>query len=300
LPELRIRSLTKIEKYGIYKILVYEGTSDEYYCFCSSERAHAIDNYLQYRRLYREQITPQSPLIREQFDKTSPFMPKACHIKRETMANTINQVLQDAGVRDKRILKEGERRQKRRDIMNDHGFRKFYVTTMTNAGVSPLYIELLLGHRIKGVKDSYFKPTEGDLLEGNDKMLGYVSAVDDVTIDDSHRLQRKVSELKKEGDQILRLKQEKDSEMQTMKQKYEGMSSTLQNILTVISNLEQPVGKNKIAQELILQRGKISYCCNYHSAIGVTRRWRLEYTTTPEFLSGHAERFPSTPISKCP
>ncbi len=253
LPELRIRNLTKIEKYDIYKILVYEGTSDQYYCFCSSECTHAIDNYLQYRRLYHEQITPQSPLIREQFDKTNPFMPKAYHLKRETMANTISQVLQDAGVRNKRKLKEGERRQKRHDIMIDHGFRKFYDTTMTNAGVHPLYIELLEGHRVIGVKDSYFKPTEGDLLEGNDKMRGYISAVDDLTIDDSHRLQRQVSELKKDGDQIQRLRQEKDSEMQTMKQKYEEMSSTLQNILTVISTLEHPVDKNKIAQQLILK-----------------------------------------------
>jgi hypothetical protein len=45
----------------------------------------------------------------------------------------------------------------------------------------------------------------------------------------------------------------KDSEMQTMKQKYEEMSSTLQNVLTVISNLEQLDDKNKIAQELILK-----------------------------------------------
>jgi hypothetical protein len=38
-------------------------------------------------------------------------------------------------------------------------------------------------------------------------------------------------------------------------------SSTLQNILTVISNLEQPVDKNKIAQELIL---KGNYKSNLH------------------------------------
>jgi len=49
--------------------------------------------------------------------------------------------------------------------MNDHGFRKFYDTTLTNAGIHPLYIELL-GHTVKGVKDSYFKPSENDLLEG--------------------------------------------------------------------------------------------------------------------------------------
>ena len=45
-----------------------------------------------------------------------------------------------------------------------------------------------------------------------------------------------------------KLRQEKDSEMQAMKLKYEEMESTLQNILTVISNLEQSVDKKKIAQ----------------------------------------------------
>jgi hypothetical protein len=36
--------------------------------------------------------------------------------------------------------------------------------------------------------------------------------------------------------------------MQVTKLEYEEMRSTLQNIQTVISNLEQPVDKNKIAQ----------------------------------------------------
>jgi hypothetical protein len=95
-------------------------------------------------------------------------------------------------------------------------------------------------------------------------MRGYISAVDDLTIDDSHRLQWQMSDLKKEGDQSQKLRQEKDNEMKTMKQKYEEMSSTLQNILTVISNLEQPVDKNKIAQELILKG-------NYKIIVLVTR-----------------------------
>ena len=75
------------------------------------------------------------------------------------------------------------------------------------------YIELLEGHYRKGVKYPYSKRTEGYLLEGNDKMRRYISALDDLTIDDSHRLQRLVSELKKEGDQIQTLQQEKDNEM---------------------------------------------------------------------------------------
>ena len=56
--------------------------------------------------------------------------------------------------------------------------------TMTKAGLSPLYIELLDGHRIKDVKDSYFKPIDVDLLEGNDNMRGFISAIDHLAIDD--------------------------------------------------------------------------------------------------------------------
>jgi len=191
----------KSEKYGFYKILVYEETPDEYFCFCTPECTSAIDRYLEYRILYGEKITSESPLIREQFDKTSPFMPKAKHIMRDTIVKTIDQVVQDAGIRTKGTLKEGERR-KRYNIMIDHGFRKFYDTAMTNAGIHPLYIELLEGHRVKGVKDSYFRPSENDLLEGNDKMRGYISAINDLTIDESQRLQQELIELKERGDQI--------------------------------------------------------------------------------------------------
>ena len=49
------------------------------------------------------------------------------------------------------------------------------------------------------------------------------------------------------------LRHEKDSEIQDMKQKYEEISSTLQNIITLISNSEQPVDRYKIAQQLILK-----------------------------------------------
>jgi seryl-tRNA synthetase len=114
-------------------------------------------------------------------------------------------------------------------------------------------LELLEGHRVRGVKDSYFKPTENDLLEGNEKMRGYLSAINDLTVDESQRLQQELTELKVREDQIQKLRNEKDTEIQEMKQKYEEISSTLQNILTVISNSEQPADRNKIAQQLILK-----------------------------------------------
>ena len=45
---------------------------------------------------------------------------------------------------------------------------------------------------------------------------------------------------------------EKDKEIQSMKQKHEEMSVTLQSILSVIGNVEQPA-KNKIAKHLIMK-----------------------------------------------
>ena len=45
---------------------------------------------------------------------------------------------------------------------------------------------------------------------------------------------------------------EKDKEIQSMKQKYDEMSVTLQSILSVIGNVEQPA-RNKIAKHLIMK-----------------------------------------------
>ena len=46
---------------------------------------------------------------------------------------------------------------------------------------------------------------------------------------------------------------EKEKSDQSLKHKYEEMSATLQNILSVIGNEEQP-SKNKIAKQLIMKR----------------------------------------------
>ena len=61
----------------------------------------------------------------------------------------------------------------RREVMQCHGFRKFFSTTCTLQGLPPLTVEVLMGHKALGITGVYFKPTPNDLLEGNDKMLGY-------------------------------------------------------------------------------------------------------------------------------
>jgi integrase len=67
--ELKVADLAKIEKYGIYQITVYGRMPSEYMTFCTPECARAIDEYLEFRKRHGEVIKPESPLIREQFDR---------------------------------------------------------------------------------------------------------------------------------------------------------------------------------------------------------------------------------------
>ena len=82
--------------------------------------------------------------------------------------------------------------------MECHGFRKFFDTTCTSAGMSSLYTEMLMGHDV-GLKGRYTKLSPEELLEGNDKNLGYLSAMEHLIICNENRLKRKVEVLAKTG-----------------------------------------------------------------------------------------------------
>ena len=64
-----------------------------------------------------------------------------------------------------------------------------------------LLIKRCMGHS-SGLEDSYLKLTEDQILEGNDKMIGYIGAIDELTINEENRLRRQVEVLKVEKSQI--------------------------------------------------------------------------------------------------
>ena len=64
--QLKLRNLEKIE--SCYKIVVYEGTREQYYTFCIPECVNFIDAYLEYRRNNDEKLDQDSYLIWDQFD----------------------------------------------------------------------------------------------------------------------------------------------------------------------------------------------------------------------------------------
>src|SRR5215208_4024976 len=82
---------------------------------------------------------------------------------------------------------------------------------LSNPGMSPLYARMLMGQK-SGLESSYFKPTITDLLEGNDKVIGYSSLMDVLTINEENRLMRKVQELTSQwDDDIKKLRREMDA-----------------------------------------------------------------------------------------
>ena len=85
--------------------------------------------------------------------------------------------------------------------MRYHAFRKYFQTTAKLAGMDSLLIDRCMGHTT-GLRDSYSKLDGDQTLEGNDRMIGYIGAIDDLTIDETNMLRRKAKTLEVEKDRM--------------------------------------------------------------------------------------------------
>lgn len=207
IPGLRLRNIEKVSTdsgLAIYKVTVYEGFNQEYTTFCTPECSTAIDNYLKMRERYGEKLNTNSFLIREQFDVRDPFAISKC---KEIKANTLTIKLIDlavrAGIRQKEVL-EGRPHGHgtiRKDVPIAHGFRKFFTTQLVNAEVD-VKTELrwlLEGHKLKGNDSHYVRTTEKRLQQE------YEKAIDNLTIDQTKKIEREVEILKIEKSRIDKL-----------------------------------------------------------------------------------------------
>jgi integrase len=196
LPELRLRSLKKIG--DLYQITFYEGYNDEYTTFCTPECATAIDSYLGFRERHGEKLTPESFLIRQEFDinDLEQIRKHSKPIASSTIRNVIWSRMVKAGIRD---INHSADKHHRKTIPVIHGFRKFFTTQLVNAGLNTEKRWLLEGHALKGNDPHYVRVTEKRLQEE------YFKALDLLTINPENRLRRKVEKLEVEKNQFERL-----------------------------------------------------------------------------------------------
>jgi hypothetical protein len=186
----RVKDYTTIEqeeKLVAGRLVVYNGDPERYTTFITSEACHVLDKYLNFRREHGEDVKTYSPLFRDKFD---PIKGQYGHGKQDSRNVVIpmtapsvrqyyNRLLFSIGIRNER---------KRRHEFSVHGFRKFFKTKAEIGGMKPINVETLMGHSI-GISDSYYRPTENELLED------YLKVSDHLTIIDETRLKIEIEEM---------------------------------------------------------------------------------------------------------
>ena len=242
LPFLKIKNLSKIEKYNLYQITVYQNSRKyNYKTFCTPECANLIDSYLNYRKHAGEILKGESPLLREQFNSEDSFKvnnPKFIGIS--LVRYLVNEVLIKYSTLRQKLPYDyqNKRREQKSPTMLTHAFRKFFDTEARKGGMYPDFVELLMGHKLPGVRSHYFKPDPEILLEGTKECKGYVSIINDLTINEEHRLSKKVQELQtknQDKDNVIKGKlQEKDEEIKGMKEQINEMNKKFEQVFSLI------------------------------------------------------------------
>jgi hypothetical protein len=105
------------------------------------------------------------------------------------------------------LRKKLEPGKKRHPYQANHSLRKWFKTRCEIGGMKPINVATLLSHSV-GVSNSYYRPTETELLEE------YLSIQDFLILDSEHKLQKQVEQLTERGkdsEYIIKAKlQEKD------------------------------------------------------------------------------------------
>jgi integrase len=209
IPTLRIKDLEPIEKYSIYKITVYaKSKRSSYKTYCSPECKIAIDQYLSWRSRWGDKLYEDEPLFRQDFNTSTPRTKKQQReirsIKLSAIRWGINKLLRNTGIRST-LPRTESNPYPRSGIMMCHGLRKGFEDNAFKAGMPNIYIRRLLGQK-SGLEDSYLKISDEELLEGDSKHVGYVGIIDQITIEDTHRLTREIQTLqieKSKMEQVL-------------------------------------------------------------------------------------------------
>ena len=142
--------------------------------------------YLDMRCRYGEKLTDDSFLIREQFDIRDHFAIGAC---KGIGRAVLQWKLRDIATRSNVLSPE---------IPIAHGFRYFWMKQAVNSKINPEIREMLLGHKI-GLASAYYRPSVEEMYQE------YEKAIDALTIEPSHRLQRKVDKLEVEKSEVQSL-----------------------------------------------------------------------------------------------
>src|SRR5207302_641486 len=151
-----------------------------------------LEMYWNRRKNDREVLHDSSPVFRTHYRVGSVGIRPLTY---SGISNAIYRLQECAGINKIRMGK-------RHDIQVDHGFRKFFETTLIDSGVDPSFAEMMMSHASKTHPSMpvYTKRTKRLFDE-------YKKAIPNLTIDDSERLKLQ-NQIKDET--ISKIESEKD------------------------------------------------------------------------------------------
>jgi integrase len=233
IPYLRVSDYSHVKNEGRMvagRLRVYSGDPESYVTFITQEASIVIDKYLDLRRQHGEEILPSSPLFREKFDPIAGLY-EACHDNNSNNNNCsssaheykakpmaahsvrmyYNRLLYSIGIR---------RDKKRRHEFSVHSFRKYFKTKSEIAGMKPAVVEMLMGHSL-GISDSYFKPTEDEML------TEYLKVADALSINDTQKLKFEVQSLQASISEL----EDKNRRIEELERKQSQFESAIQALI---------------------------------------------------------------------
>jgi hypothetical protein len=209
------------------KIKIYSEEEEEYFSFITPEAFDSLDNWMKYRKDCGENINENSWLMRNLWDVTTPKGKGIVTFPKKLKSTGVKRLIENA-LWAQRVRIKLESGKKRHEFQADHGFRKWFKTRCEIAGMRSINIETLMGHSI-GISNSYYRPTEEELLDD------YLKAIPLLTISDEHRLQEQVNELaekNKDNDYLLKAKlQEREEQLSLLVKKQEKFEQMIQTLI---------------------------------------------------------------------
>jgi hypothetical protein len=132
---------------------------------------------MQLRESNGEKITKDSPLVRDKWGTFQNIHEGDINKPNRLQANGVKRVFEDI------LWKHGLRKEKKkRHEFSTHSLRKFFKTRAEQV-MKPINVETLMGHST-GISDSYYRPTENELLDD------YLKAVPLLTVSEAEEVRR--------------------------------------------------------------------------------------------------------------
>jgi hypothetical protein len=184
---------------------IYEGDDEQYFTFMSEEAGKWLDTYQKMRENAGEVLTPNSPVFRDEFDIDNPKVVNNPTPANELMLQSFTARLAIAAGVKPIVRIDGKKHPgtHRNEWKNVHGYRMFFSTAATNAGVNFSLKELMMGHHLN-LEKSYYDSNNPRSVHA--ALAEYLKMQDAATLFSASRLERDNAVLREQVTEIQDLR----------------------------------------------------------------------------------------------